>query len=73
MRILRTLKERSEMTSYGQGKSGKQYLLFSANGGKPEVVEHTKTNASVHLIGPKELAFAPDTGSEKRPATRTKQ
>ena len=60
MGMLRTLKERSEMTSYGSGRPGKQYLLFSRSGSKPEVSDHAGMDASVHLIGPEDLAFQRD-------------
>jgi AAA+ ATPase superfamily predicted ATPase len=59
MGMLQTLRDRSEMTSYGGDRPAKQYLLFGRNGCKTDVVEHVKTDASIHLIGPAELTFAP--------------
>lgn len=53
------LKKRSEATSYGRGKLGKQYLLFSRNGWKSDVADTAKVDASVHLIGPDNFAFPP--------------
>ncbi|MDX8508600.1 ATP-binding protein [Mesorhizobium captivum] len=67
MGMLDLLKKRSETTSYGRDKPGKQYLLFSRNGCKPELAELARTDASVHIIGPEELTFAPTPDPVDRP------
>lgn len=71
MGMLEKLRIRSETTAYGRDRSGKQYLLFSRNGCKPEVAELAKTDASVHIIGPEELTFAPTPDLVDRPRGRS--
>ena len=59
MGMLEKLRKRSETTAYRKEGVGKQYLLFGCNGCNPEVAELAKADASVHIIGPDELTFAP--------------
>ncbi|MHB2264800.1 ATP-binding protein [Aliihoeflea sp. PC F10.4] len=57
MGMVQKLQERADATDYGKGAKGKQYLLFSRNGCKPEVTKLAETDASVHVIGLEDLAF----------------
>jgi hypothetical protein len=55
-----TLKHRAERVAYGRDHPGKQYVLFSRNGFKPEVEALAGTDASIHLIGLPELVHRPE-------------
>jgi AAA+ ATPase superfamily predicted ATPase len=57
--MVATLKERSDRSGYRQDIAGKQYLLFSRAGFKPEVENLAKTDASVHLVSLETLVHAP--------------
>ncbi|MBN9305888.1 MAG: AAA family ATPase [Devosia sp. 67-54] len=57
--MVETLKRRADLTAYGKGHPGKQFIFFSRNGFKPEVEHLPQSDASIHLIGPEELAYYP--------------
>ncbi|WP_367226883.1 ATP-binding protein [Mesorhizobium sp.] len=57
--VVEKLRLRSERTVYGVGKTGKNYLLFSRSGYRPEVNELAKTDTSIHLLELDDLARYP--------------
>lgn len=66
-RILETLRERSEKTAYGRGRSGHQFLLFSRLGFRPDVAELPSVDASIHLIDPDRLVFGTTRARRDKP------
>lgn len=65
--MVEALRNRSEQTTYGAGKKGKHYLLFSRNGFRAEVEELAKADGSIHLLRLDDLARHPLLKTAPRP------
>ena len=66
--MVSTLKKRADLTEYGRGHPGKQFLFFSRNGFKPEVEQLLRSDASVHLLSLDDLACYPSASPQSVPA-----
>ena len=69
--MVNTLKNRSDLTEYGRGHPGKQFLFFSKNGFKTEVVELLRSDATVHLLSLDDLAYYPSAKPQSVPTGHT--
>jgi hypothetical protein len=57
MGMLDLLISRAERVSYGRGAPGKQYLIYSKNGCKTDVLSAARADTSIHYVSLDDMVF----------------